>query len=49
MDQLRRELIESKLREESRLENALKKEMAKREKVIEGEKKLSEDNEVIAH
>ncbi|KAF8386902.1 hypothetical protein PRIPAC_76044, partial [Pristionchus pacificus] len=45
LDQLRRELIESKLREESRLENALKKEMAKREKVIEGEKKLSEDNE----
>ncbi|GMS80095.1 hypothetical protein PENTCL1PPCAC_2270 [Pristionchus entomophagus] len=41
LDQLRRELIESKLREESKLESALKAEMAKRE----GEKKMSVDNE----
>ncbi|GMT10648.1 hypothetical protein PFISCL1PPCAC_1945, partial [Pristionchus fissidentatus] len=45
LDQLRRELIESKIREESKLESALKVELAKREKVMEGQRKLSEDNE----
>ncbi|GMR63218.1 hypothetical protein PMAYCL1PPCAC_33413, partial [Pristionchus mayeri] len=45
LDQLRREVIESRMREESRLECALKAEMAKRDKVMEGEKKMSEENE----